>query len=306
MLNIFMSVLPIFLLITAGYLVKNRFVRDDGFWKAADKLVYYVFFPSLLLLDVSDANFASANTSSSILATVGGTLLVAIFILVAQRVVTVRNDLFTSIFQGGVRYNSYVFVALAQSLSGAEGVAISGVFVAYMIVLTNVMSVLVMNHYGTGGKKSFKGTVAAMVQNPLIIGAMLGLALNVADLHVAGAARQFLTYLGNAATPLSLMSVGAGLMLVMQARQAIATGYAVGLKLLVMPLCTLTLLKVQGASGTPAHIALLYSSVPCAGNAYIMARQMGGDSETMASIITWTTLLSAVTITVIIGTITQL
>lgn len=303
MLNVFLSVLPIFLLILAGYVAKNYFVPEDGFWKTADKLVYYVFFPSLLLLDVSGANFASANTSSAILATVGGTVLVAIVIFVGQRVVTVRNDLFTSIFQGGVRYNSYVFIALAQSLSGAEGVAVSGVFVAYMIVLTNVMSVLVMNHYGTGGKKSFKGTLTAMVQNPLIIGAMLGLAFNMADWHITGAARQFLTYLGNAATPLSLMSVGAGLTLVMQARQAIATGYAVGLKLLFMPLCTMTLLKIQGASGMPANIALLYASVPCAGNAYIMARQMGGDAETMASIITWTTLLSAVTITIIIGTI---
>jgi predicted permease len=100
MLNVFLSVLPIFLLILAGYVAKNYFVPEDGFWKTADKLVYYVFFPSLLLLDVSGANFASANTSSSILATVGGTVLVAIFIFVGQRVVTVRNDLFTPIFQG--------------------------------------------------------------------------------------------------------------------------------------------------------------------------------------------------------------
>jgi malonate transporter and related proteins len=301
MLNIFLSVLPIFLLIVTGYVAKQRFLPDEGFWRTADKLVYYVFFPSLLLLDVSGAQFAGANTSTSIAATAGGTLIVAGLIFAGQRLVKVENDLFTSIFQGGVRYNSYVFIALAQSLFGSEGVAVSGVFVAYMIVLTNVLSVLVMNHYGNGCKKSFQGMITALLKNPLIMGALVGLAFNTAGLQITGAIRQFMSYLGNAATPLSLMSVGGGLVLTMHSRRTVATAYSVGLKLLLMPLCTMALLRALGASGTPANIALLYASAPCAGNAYILSRQMGGDSEAMASIITWTTLLSAVTITVIVG-----
>lgn len=97
------------------------------------------------------------------------------------------------------------------------------------------------------------------------------------------------------------MSVGGSLVLTMHSRRTVATAYSVRLKLLLMPLCTKALLRALGASGTPANIALLYASAPCAGNAYILSRQMGGDSEAMASIITWTTLLSAVTITVIVG-----
>jgi len=303
MLTVFLSVLPMFLLIVAGYLAKNYFVPEEVFWKTADKLVYYVFFPSLLLLDVSDASFVGASATTAIAATVGATILIAVLIFAAQRMIRVRNDLFTSIFQGSVRYNSYVFIALAQSLFGSNGVAMSGMFVAYMIVLTNVMSVLVMNHYGNGGKKSFKGMLTALLQNPLIIGAVLGFVFNMTGLHVTGCMKQFLSYLGNAATPLSLMSVGAGLILSMHASRTAATLYSVGLKLLLMPLCTVALLRTFGASGTPANIALLYASAPCAGNAYILSRQMGGDSEAMASIITWTTLLSAITITFIVGTV---
>lgn len=304
MINVFLSVLPIFVLIVIGYVAKKHFISDDGFWKASDKLVYYLFFPSLLLLDISGANFASANTSTGLISTIGSTVLVAVLIFAGQRVVQVKNDLFTSIFQGGVRYNSYVFIALSQSLFGDTGVALSGVFIAYMIVLTNVMSVLVMNHYGEGSKKSIKGMVTALLQNPLIIAALLGLIFNALDWHIAGALRQLMQYLGNAATPLSLMSVGSGLILMMQTQKMVATIYSIGLKLLLMPAFTIVLLKMQGATGAPANIALLYASVPCAGNAYILARQMGGDSVAMASIITWTTLASALTITLILGTIT--
>ncbi|WP_243464934.1 AEC family transporter [Photorhabdus temperata] len=68
-----------------------------------------------------------------------------------------------------------------------------------------------------------------------------------------------------------------------------------------MPLITILIIKYLGSSGVPANIAILYSAVPCAGNAYILARQMGGDHEAMASIITWTTLLSIITVTLILG-----
>lgn len=302
MLNTFLSILPIFLLIVAGYLARHYFLTDDGFWKTADKAVYYLFFPSLLVLEISNADFDGGATTHALAATVGGTLIVAAVILIGQRVVNVKNDLFTSIFQGGVRYNSYVFIALSQSLFGTEGVALSGVFVAYMIVLTNVMSVLLMNHYGTGGKKSVASSVLALAKNPLIIAALLGVVLNLIGVNISGAIRQFLAYLGNAATPLSLMSVGGGLVLSMQASRTIATVYATALKLLLLPICTFVLLKALGVSGVSANIALLYAAVPCAGNAYILARQMGGDAEAMASIITWTTLFSVVTVTVILGT----
>lgn len=304
MLNTFLSILPIFCLIVAGYVAKRMFLREDGFWKYVDKLVYYLFFPALLVLDISKANFTSADTSSAIAATLGATLIVAGVIFIGQGVFRVKADLFTSIFQGGVRYNSYVFIALAHSLYGAEGVAVSGVFIAYMIVMTNVMSVLVMNHYGTAGKKSLRGMLVALLQNPLIIGALIGLLLNMGELKIAGAVEQFMSYLGNAATPLSLMSVGAGLMLNLQGSRALATLYVVGLKLLVLPMVTLALLFSLGASGVPANVALLYASVPCAGNAYILARQMGGDAPAMASMITWTTLASTLTITLILGAVT--
>ena len=95
---------------------------------------------------------------------------------------------------------------------------------------------------------------------------------------------------------MSLLSVGAGLSLVMHWTKLTATIYAAVLKLLALPFATFFLLSFFAVDGMAAHIALLYAAVPCAGNSYILARQMGGDAQAMASIITWTTLISALTI----------
>ncbi len=154
MLNVFLSILPIFLLIVLGYLSK-LYVKDVAvFWGFSDKFVYYLFFPALLILDISEADFSGADSFYPVVATIVSTLAIALIIFVGKLFFNTSADLFTSIFQGGVRYNSYVFIALSQSLFGSEGVALSGFFVAYMIILTNIMSVLVMNHYGTGSRLS--------------------------------------------------------------------------------------------------------------------------------------------------------
>ena len=304
MINSLFAILPIFLLIVVGHASKRWVLTDDGWWKYVDKLVYYLFFPALLIQDVSRADFAGGETSVAIAATMMATLAVGSLIFLGRVFVKTRNDLFTSIFQGGVRYNSYVFIALAHSLYGVEGVALSGVFVAYLIVLTNVMSVLVLNHFGDTGRKSLAGMFGALAKNPLIIAAILGLLMNGLGLSFGGAIEQFMTYLAGAATPLSLMSVGAGLMFNLQANRVLATVYVVGLKLMLMPIITFGLLLAMGASGVAANVALLYACVPCAGNAYILARQMGGDAPAMASMITWTTLVSTLSITLIVGTLT--
>lgn len=301
MLNVFFSILPIFLLITLGFLSKIYIKDISIFWNFSDKFVYYLFFPCLLILDISEANFSGSDNFYPIVSTISSTIIIAIIIFIGRFFFNTTPDLFTSIFQGGVRYNSYVFIALSQSLFGSEGVALSGFFVAYMIIITNIMSVLVMNHYGHGSKKSLGGAILALAKNPLIIGAIIGVLLNYFNIHITGPIRQLFIYLSNAATPLSLMSVGAGLIISMHIKKILSISYATILKLVVMPLITILIIKYLGISGVPANIAILYSAVPCAGNAYILAKQMGGDHEAMASIITWTTLLSIITVTLILG-----
>ncbi|WP_332061034.1 AEC family transporter [Bartonella sp. CB74] len=301
MINTFFAILPIFLLIVIGYLSK-LYIKDISiFWSTSDKFVYYLFFPALLILDISGANFSGDNNIYPIISTIISTLLISAIIFLMKGFIGKSPDLFTSIFQGGVRYNSYVFIALSQSLFGNKGVALSGLFVAYMIIITNIMSVLVMNHYGRGNKKSIKGALTALTKNPLIIGAITGIIMNILNIHITESIKQLLSYLSGAATPLSLMSVGAGLVISAQFHKIISILWATVLKLLIMPIITIVILKATKTSGVAADIAVLYSSVPCAGNAYILSRQMGGDHEVMASIITWTTLFSVITITLIMG-----
>lgn len=304
MYETFISVLPIFFLIVTGLLAKRFFVESELFWRTNDKLVYYLFFPFLLIIKIGSANFDVGGVWIGIFITVAATAIIAVAIFLYRFLFSHDNPLFTSVFQGAVRYNSYIFIACSEALFGPRGGAVSGIFITIMIIFTNILSVVVMNRYG-GGRKGIGAIVWKTATNPLIIGAIVGVFINVSGTRMGPEPiSEFMRYLGHAATPLSLMSVGAGLSFIADRGKNFSILLAVFMKLLAMPAVAILLLKIYPAHDMLiASLAVLYCAVPCAGNAYILSRQMGGDSSAMASIITWETVISIMTIPVMMAMI---
>jgi len=300
MTTTFLAILPIFILIVTGCVLRRAFLKHEVFWKGIDGLTYYLLFPMLLILEITEADFDAGDIKTAIFVIITATLIAAAFMLLGQQILKMDGKVFSSVFQGGVRFSSYVFLALSQNLFGGEGVALSGIFIAYMLVVTNVLAILVLNHYCSEKKqKSFNSAVLSLVKNPIIVAVVAAIIFNYFDVHFSGALKQTMSYFASGATPLSLMSVGAGLIFVMTKIKHFAVIYAIVLKIIALPLITFALLKLFGVSGVLAQITLLCSSISSAGNAYILSRQMGGDSEAMASIITWSTIASAVSIALI-------
>ncbi len=68
------------------------------------------------------------------------------------------------------------------------------------------------------------------------------------------------------------------------------------IKLLLMPAFVLSLAWLLGLDPVSRDVALLFAALPTATSAYILARQLGGDAELMAAIITGQTLLAMLTL----------
>lgn len=300
MINTILSVLPIFTLILTGYFLKQKFMKNNSFWKDAEKLTYYVLFPILLILKLSKSDFNSMNINLPVGIIILATVIVASLTFLSKWLFKIESPIFTSIFQGSTRYNSYVFLGMSASLFGETGLALCGIFIAYMIIFTNILSVVVLNHYSPGEKKSLLSVLKKIVKNPLIIGSLAGVFLNFVNIEISGTIKDFMTILGGAASPLSLMAVGAGLTFSMNTERINAIAISSLLKLIALPVITIFLMRAFSMSGDATNIAVLYACLPCAGNSYILARQMGGDSKVMASIITFTTIGMGVTAPVIL------
>jgi hypothetical protein len=205
------------------------------------------------------------------------------------------------VFQGSVRPNTYVGLSAAAALFGAEGSSLAAVAVAAMVPLVNLVCVVTLTRYPGETGRNGQGVVASVMTNPLIIACLLGIALNVTGVGLPFGTAQLVDIFGRAALPLGLLTVGAGLEL----GSVRASGYPVILasviKLAAFPLLTAGMCALLGVDGVARAVAILFTAVPCAPAAYVLAQQLGGDSRLMASILTVQTILAALTMSIWLG-----
>jgi predicted permease len=139
------------------------------------------------------------------------------------------------------------------------------------------------------------------VANPLILGCAAGLAVRALGAPNLGPISDALSLLGQAAMPVALVCVGAGLdfKAVRAARWHVATACMV--KLIAAPAIMWSTATLCGATPLTAAIAAGVGSTPTAAAGYTLAREMGGDAQLMAAIITMTTLASFITMPIVIA-----
>jgi predicted permease len=77
MLTIIAAIVPIFLLIVMGFVLR-RLLLKESHWVGTEQLVYYVLFPALLF-----RTLARAKLSEVPLVGVGGALLIAVLVMAA-------------------------------------------------------------------------------------------------------------------------------------------------------------------------------------------------------------------------------
>jgi predicted permease len=302
MILILNSILPTFGLILLGILLKRKWFSSEEFWKNSEKLSYFILFPALIIKSLSQTNFKELDVSGLVYALIIATLLVSVVLIILQKYLKLENKFFTSVFQGGIRYSSYIFMSMTEILYGSEGTALMAIIMAYMLILTNVLSVLVINFYVPQEKSSnIIGLIKQFLTNPLILACLIGIAFSMLSIDFGKGFTKFLSYLGQGALPLSLLCVGASLKFNIQTEKWIWIFLTSIIKLIVFPLLVALLLKIFKVAGMAWEVGILYASVPVPGNAYILARQMGADHESMASIVTTTTLMAIVTMTIMLA-----
>lgn len=301
MLVILAAIAPNFLLILMGWLFRARRVLDDSFWMQTERLTYFVLFPALLA-----TNLAEAHLDGLPVAAILGAHGLGIFILLGGAVLPLgrvwprlRRDgpTFTSLFQGAVRPNTYVGFAAAAGMWGAQGLTITALASALVIPLVNLLCVVAMIRWGDGdGRRGLGPTLTAIVRNPLILACLVGVALNVTGIGLPPVIGPLLKILAQASLALGLLCVGAGLDLRAVGRAGPVVAVTLTLKLLALPLVVAALALLMGLSGVELRATVAYAALPVAANSYVLARQLGGNAQLAAAIITASTLAAAITL----------
>lgn len=288
---------PLFALIVAGYFLRLRNFPNGDFWPGAERINYFVLFPALLF-----SSLANAPLSNPALPRLAGAVLLAlglawVALLIAKRLRGWPAARFGAFAQGTLRFNTYLGLAAVGSLFGKEGLAMAALMLALMVPTVNVMSVWALT---AERGVSLRGLLLPIAKNPLILACLTGALVNLSGLSLPGGSDRLLGLLAAASLPLGLLCVGAALKSKELGGEIPALGWNSAVRLLAVPLLAYSAAWLLDLPTMETTIIVLFFALPTAPTAYVLTRQLGGDSHLMAGIITLQTLLAAASLPLVL------
>ncbi len=308
----FNAVAPIILLVAIGYFLKKRGFIAEGFIKVGNKLVFRVFLPAMLFLNIYKIQGFGGIGAGYIVYVAVALLIIFLVSIPLCLAVAKRKESVGALLQATFRSNyALVGIPLAQSLFGQEGAAVATLLSAVSIPIFNILAVISLSVFRAGGKKTgIREILRDIVKNPLLQSIALGLlVLAVRSLFVRWNIDfrlsqieplfKVLTYLSNIATPLALLVLGAEFEFsaIKGLRREIVFGTL--MRTLFVPLFGIGIAFLFFADQfTGAHFAAFVAvfATPVAVSSVPMAQEMGGDATLAGQLVVWTTLFSAVSV----------
>lgn len=292
-------VLPVFLVIGLGTLLKQFKLFDEAFLYQTNKLVYVVFLPILLFYKIGKADFTSFFNGPLV---IGSSLVIVLGFVLSYFYAAWRRfpaPVRGSFSQGSFRGNlAYIGLAICLNAYGEDGLTSAGILMGFLVPVLNLFAILALilpqqkNH-----QEKVPGWLSQLALNPLIIASFLGIVWSFWKLPIPIIIDRSLDISAGLALPLALLAIGGSFSLKRIKGDLKLAGLASVIKLLLLPLLALLFLYPMGVRGSDLGIGILMAGTPAATATYIMAHQMKGDAELAGSIVMISTLSSALTYT---------
>jgi malonate transporter len=277
---------PIFAIILLGFLISRTPISSQAVWSELERLTYYIFLPALLVLRLSASNFDLQDIGNISEAIGLALFLITVLVLVLRKLVSSDSASLSSIYQGSIRFNTYIGLACIDVLYGDRGLTTAALCLAIYIPLVNVLCVVSLTGGGEGGTKRISRIINSVATNPLVLACVTGIAISYTGFNIPSLAESVIEILSQPALPIGLLAVGAGIRFVSLGEQSWQLLVAAINKLAVFPGLVLAACMLFETPNSIAVILLLLTALPAPPSAYILARQLGGNESLMANIIT--------------------
>ena len=290
---------PDFSLIICGYLICRYTALNRSVWDQVESLVYYFLFPVLLFQSIVKSPLDLRATSSLIAA---GVLLGLVGIALAYSLPHLpwlgrridKSDHAASA-QVAFRFNSFIALALADRLAGAQGLLLIAVLLGVCVPLFNVAAVWPMARHA---QRSF---LSELVRNPLIVATATGLVANLLGFSIPFWLEPAVSRVGAASLALGLLAAGAGMQFIHLSQGKALAVSVLSIKHFFMPLAAWVLAKAFGLTPIQSTILLAFSALPTASSAYVLAARMGYNGGYVAGLVTVSTMLGLASLPFALG-----
>ncbi len=311
----FNSVAPIIFTVAIGYMLKRVGLMDSEFSKKSNKLVFRIFLPMMLFMNIYGIESVSSVGFGYIIYAFVALILLFLLGIPTVILLTAGNERRGALIQGIFRSNyALIGIPLATSLFAGEGAAAATLLSAVMVPSFNILAVIALSVFSPEsdgeGRSMLKKVLMGILKNPLILGVLAGLiALGIRALLIKSgvsfrlnsvpAVWNTMKYLSGIATPLALLVLGAQFKFsaVSSMKREIIWGTV--LRSIIVPTLGLGIAYLAFRSSfSGAQFAALVAvfATPVAVSSVPMAQEMGADTTLAGQLVVFTTVSSAFTV----------
>lgn len=297
------SLFPVFILIGLGRILKiTGFIRDEYF-KASDKLVYFIFFPAMLFWKISQNPSSQGIDLGLPLAALSSILMV--FLLSTLYIIKGRVTPFEagSFSQGCYRFNTYIGMAIMVTLPGNQSVLQFGILIGFAIPVINVLSVSVLIWFSSrqfDHRQRMIYLLKAVISNPLIIACCAGILCYRFDIRFPVFINNSFNLLSMVTLPLALLSIGSSFTFLKLKGYFRLSLISSLFKLVLLPVIGFAFMTLFDVEGHAFRVGMIFFCLPTSTAIYVLSSQMGSDTDLASASIVFSTLVSMISLTLVL------
>lgn len=295
MLNIFLLVLPIFLVLLLGNMLMRLKLMTPDFTTVANRLIYNVCLPVLLFYKIAESRFDEVFSLKLIVimaVAVGIMFIISFPVSYVLRFPKTSAGTFAML---NFRANyAYMGLPVSYYAFGDQGLAVGSIFMAFIVPYVNMLSVVALNLSGT---QRFDRMIFLKntLLNPLAVACFLGIVFSVFAVPLPRFLLRTLEIISGVTLPLALFAIGATTNMDRLRGSIRMVSASTIMKLAVLPMLAFVIVRLTGTPITlPEKVMIVMLAAPSATVNYVLASVLDGDTDVAAGSIVASTLLSIV------------
>lgn len=294
------ATLPIFIIMVIGYILKKINWLDEHSTSVLNKLVFKVFLPALLFIDLACEDFIDIWDSTFVLFCAGVTVIsiIVCYFLSFLGSDEDRGEFIQASFRSAAATLGIAFMTNIYNNVAMVALMIIGAVPIYNIVAVIVLCVFSPDRSIASSKINlYKRTLKNVITNPIILGIVVGLFWSVLKLPQPVIFTKSVTYLANLASPLALIALGASFEfsdLKKNLKVILTINFN---KLFLFCMIFLPVAIFLGFRDEKLVATLIMLGSATTSSSFIMAKNMGHRGVISSSAVMTTTLFSSFTLT---------
>ena len=291
------AIIPLFILIGMGIYVRWRKMLTDTELQHVNAMVFRVFFFCMMFYNMYTTTIAMAFRPRLMAFTV--TALFVMLLVSGIVVCTVEKDNRSrgAMLQGLFRSNFVLLgLPLVENIFGPEAVAVPTMMIAVVSPIYNIVSIFILESFRGKGHFSLASSFAKVLQNPMIVGALLGLFFVITGISVPEPLLKPVRQIAYCTSPVALLILGASFRFGTVSEEKRNLAILVLGRLLVIPALVMGTAYYMGFRGVDFVTILCIFATPCAVASFAMAQQLGSNAELAGNGVVVTSAFSSITL----------